>query len=81
MQWIERNIHPKEVLTFDNVTVEDVLRRIKDLKSKKSMGCNQLPPKVIISGATTLCTDIAMQIKICICFPIRAKIGRNYTSA
>ncbi len=30
------------------------------------MGCDKLPPKLIISGATILCIDIAMIIKICI---------------
>ena len=31
IQWIHQNIQSKEVFKFDNVTVEDVLRKIKGL--------------------------------------------------
>ncbi len=78
IQWIQRHIQPTDVFKFDNVTVDDVLRKIKGLKSKKSMGCDKLLPNLIISGATTLCTHIEMLINICIeksVFPSQLKLA------
>ncbi len=42
------------------------------------MGCDKLPPKLIISGAATLCTHITMLINICIgksVFPSELKLA------
>ncbi len=41
-------------------------KKIKGLKYKKTMQCNKLPQKVIISGAATVCTHFAVLINICI---------------
>ena len=72
------NLNINYIFSFNRVTIETVLKIIKELDTKKAIGFDNIPPKVIKDTADILakplCDIINLSIDECI-FPTKAKIA------
>ena len=66
IMWINVNVDTPSQFKFQHVASDEVNKKILKLSSKKSMGCDKIPPKMVKLGVQSLCTHITFLINMCI---------------
>ena len=73
---IKRNFKRVDSFSFKRVSEENVLRQLENLDVKKSIGEDDIPPKILKLSRNVLCKPLTIAINSSIrnnCFPDRAK--------